>query len=638
MTMLDGMRRHRAWLKWSLGIVVVTFALLYVPSFLRPTGAGTALNDAIATVEGHSVTVLAFRRAYDNQLAQMRQAYGEQLDDRMIQQLGIPQRVIQQLVSEEAILTEALRRGFRASDAELSERLQRLPGLQENGRFVGFDRYRMFLQYQRPPMRPDEFEEDLRKSIIMEKFQTATTAWIRVGDSEVDEEYRKRNEKVKLDLAVFTANQFRAKIQPTDAEIQAQFSGNQESYRVAEKRRVRFLAIDTDLLKVKLVATPEEVAAKYQQNSAMYQTPEQVRASHILFKTEGKDDAAVKKQAESVLARVKKGEDFAKLAKQYSEDSSKDQGGDLNFQGRGTWVKEVEDAAWGLKPGQTSGLVKSQFGYHIIKVTDRHDAVTRALSEVKGALEDQVKTEKAQVEANRLRDEVAKEIDDPTDLDRVARARGWAVGDSGLFTREEPLAGLGYAPAATAEAFSQTQGKVSGALTTARGYAWVSLVEIKPSALPTLVEVKDKVRDDVVRLKAVEMAKTKAAAMAKAAKGNFAAAAKAAGVDVKTTDLIARGAALPEVGVNKAVEDAVFALKVNDTTGPISTENAVIVARVKERQDIKVADMTAGRDAIRNELLQQRKGEFFGAYMGKAQTKMRVQYNPEAIKAVLGQS
>jgi len=636
-TMLDRMRRHKAWLKWSLGVVVVTFVLLYVPSFLRPPGSGAALTDAIATVEGRDITVLAFQRAYQNQLTEFRDAYGEQLTDQMIKQFGLAQRVIQRLISEEAILVEATRLGFRVSDAELKERIERLPGLQESGRFVGYARYVQFLQYQRPPMRPAEFEDAVRKSIIMEKFQTATTAWVRVSDADADEEYRRRNEKVKLDLAVFTANQFRGKIQPTDADLDGHFKANQESFRLPEKRRVRYLAIDADLLKAKMTATPEEVAARYQQNLAMYQTPEQVRASHILFKTEGKDEAAVRKRAESVLARVKAGQDFAALAKQYSEDSSKDQGGDLNFNGRGAWVKEFEDIAFSLQPGQTSDLVKSQFGFHIIKVTDRREASTRTIDEVRGPLEDQIKSEKAQAEATRLQAEVTREIDDPGDLDRVARARGWTAGDSGLFSREEPLAGLGFAPAVTAEAFTLTEGKVSGVLRTAQGYAWIALVEVKPSALPTLADVKEKVREDVIRLKAVELARTRAEAMAKGAGGNFAAAAKAAGVDVKTTELIARGVALPEIGVSKVVEDAVFGLKAGQTTGPITTDNAVVVARVRERQDIKPAEMVEGREAIRAELLQQRKGEFFGAYMAKAQARMHIVPHEAALKAVLGE-
>ena len=637
MTMLDRMRRHKAWLKWSLGIVVVTFVLLYVPSFLQPAGAGAALTDAVASVEGQPITVLAYQRAYEGQVSQMRQAYGDQFNDQMIRQLGIPQRVIQQLVGEEAILIEAQRLGFRVSNAELSERIQRMPQLQENGRFVGYERYRMFLAYQRPPMRVDEFEESVRKSIVMEKFQTAATAWVRVSDSEADEEYRRRNEKVKLDVAVFSANQFRAKVQATDAELQARFDANQESYRLPEKRRIRFLAIDRDVLKRNMTATEQEVAARYQQNIAMYETPEQVRASHILLKTEGKDDAAVKKTAEGVLAKVKAGQDFAKLAKQYSEDGSKDNGGDLDFFGRGRMVKEFDEAAFNMKPGQISDLVKTSFGYHIIKVTDRRAKATRTLADVKGVLEDQIKSEKAQTDADRLRGEVAREIDDPSDLDRVARAQGWTVGDSGLFAREEPLAGLGFAPAVTAEAFNLTTGKVSAPLQTPQGYAWITLVETKPSAVPTLAEVKEKVREDVIRLKAIDLAKAKADEVARAGRTNFAGAAKAAGVEVKNTELLSRGMALPEVGVNKAVEDAVFALKVNEVTGAIATDNAVVVARVKERTDVNLADMAAARQTTRDELLQRRRGEFFGAYMQRAQTKMKIEFHEAAIKTVLGE-
>jgi peptidyl-prolyl cis-trans isomerase D len=461
---------------------------------------------------------------------------------------------------------------------------------------------------------------------------------VRVTDSEADEEYRRRNEKVKLDLAVFTANQFRSKVQATDAELQARYDANQEAYRQPEKRRVRFLAIDQDGLKRNMTATPEEVAARYQQNIAMYETPEQVRASHILFKTEGKDDAAVKKTAEGVLKQVKAGQDFAKLAKQYSDDGSKDQGGDLDFFGRGRMVKEFDETAFSMKPGQISDLVKTEFGYHIIKVTDRRDKATRTLADVKAVLEDQIKSEKAQREGDRLRSEVAGEIDDPSDLDRVARARGWTVGDSGLFSREEPLAGLGYAPAVSSEAFNLETGRVSAPLQTAQGWAWITLVETRAAAIPPLADVKEKVRDDVLRLKAIDLAKAKAEEVARAARTNFTGAAKAAGVDVKTTELITRGQALPEVGVNKAVEDAVFALKVNEATGPVTTDNAVVVARVKERTDINVADMASAREGIRGELLQRRRGEFFGAYMQRAQTKMKIEYHEAAIKTVLGES
>ena len=636
MTMLDRMRRHKNWLKFSLVAVVATFILLYIPSFLSPTATGAAPGDAIATVDGRKITVDAYRRAYQTQVQALRSAYGASLNDQMLRQLGIGQRVVQQLIDEEAVLSEARRIGISVSDAELRERLLRLPDFQDNGQFVGEARYRAVLRMQRPPRTPAEFEEDLRKVLTIEKLQGAVAAWVRVTDAEVDEEYRNRNEKVKLDLAIFTANQFRAGITPTDAELEAQFTAHPDTYRIPEKRRVRYLAISSEALRPRMTVTPQEIEARYNQNSQAYSTPEQVRASHILFKVEGKDEAAVRKQAEGVLAKVKGGADFAALAKQFSEDDqSKASGGDLDFFGRGAMTQEFEDAAWALEVGKTSEIVKSPFGLHIIKVTDKKSATTKTLAEVRSQIEDQIRWEKAQAEAQRIGDEIAKEIDDPTDLDTVAKARGLTVGDSGLFSREEPLAGLGFAPAVTSEAFNLEQGKVSGLLRTSQGLAFIALAEIKPAYAPKIDEVKDKVREDVVKLKAVEVAKTRAAAMAQA-KGNFAAAAKAAGVGVKTTDLITRGSALPEIGVSSAVEDAVFALKAGEISAPISTDNAVVVARIAERQDINPTELQGARDAIRGELLQTRRGQFFAAYMTKAKAKMQIEFQPEAIKTLLG--
>jgi peptidyl-prolyl cis-trans isomerase D len=606
--------------------------------FVRGGGAGPAATDVLATVNGREVLMGSYQRAYQSQVQSLRSAYGDKFDEGMLRQLGIPQRIVQQLVDEEAVLAEADRLGVSVSDAELQERIVRMPGFQENGHFVGYSRYQQILQFQRPPMRPSEFEATYRSELIAEKLQAAVTGWVRVSDNEVDEEYRHRNEKVKLDLAVFTANQFRAGIQPTDAELNAQFSAHPETYRMPEKRRVRFLLIDADALRPKMVATDPEIEAKYKDNLSTYSTPDQIRASHILFKTEGKDEAAVKKVAESVLAKVKAGGDFAALAKQYSDDDlSKKNGGDLDYFGRGTMVKEFDEAAWALQPGQISDLVKSQFGFHIIKVVDKKAATTKTLAEVRPQLEDQIKLEKAQAEAQKTADALTKEITTPADLDRVAKARGLTVGDSGLFARDEPLAGIGFAPAVSAQAFTMEKDKVSGELRTNTGFTFIALTEIKPPAMPTLAEAKDKVRDDVIKIKAVDVAKAKAATMAQAAsKGNFAAAAKAAGVEVKSTDFVTRGTPYPEVGVSSALDGAVFSMKAGDTTGPIPTDNAVVVAHVKERQDLNPANMSTERENVRAQLIEQRRGEFFAAYMAKAKAKLKIGFNENAIRTIIG--
>ncbi|MEO7193033.1 MAG: peptidyl-prolyl cis-trans isomerase [Vicinamibacterales bacterium] len=634
MTMLDRMRRHKSWLKWSLGAVVVTFVLLYVPQFMNQGGAGAAPNDVVATVNGRKVTANVFQRAYNQQLSQIRSSYGDVNDD-MLRQLQLGPRLIQQLVNQEAVIAEADRLGVTVSDGELRERLVRLPPFQENGQFVGEQKYRLMLDSSRPPVKPAEFEQELRQSIMAEKLQAAVTGWIRVTDADIEQEYRKRNEKVRLDLAVVNANQFRSGVTATDADVTAEFSAHPDTYKTPEKRRVKYLSIDASTLRDKVTVTPQEVEERYRQNVQTYSTPEQVRASHILFKTEGKDEAAVRKLAETVLAKVKAGGDFAALAKQYSEDDSKASGGDLDFFAKGRMIPEFEQTAWGMKIGETSGLVKSQFGFHIIKVTDKRAAATKTLDEVRPQIEQQVKTEKATNEASRIADEVAGQIKAPADLDKVATARGWTVGDSGLFSRDEPLAGLGFADAVKSEAFRLDKDKVSGQIRTTQGYAFIAVTEIAPPGVPKLDDVKDKVRDAVVMKKAVDLAQNKAAAISQAG-ANFAAAAKAAGVTVKSTDLTTRGAALPEVGVNEAVDAVAFSLKPNETSKPIATESAVVVVHLRERKDIDPAALEGERETLRTQLTQERRSEFFSAYMTKAMKNMDVKYNNETVKTLLG--
>src|SRR4029450_3622782 len=230
MTMLDRMRRHRSWLKWSLAIVVVSFVLLYIPSFLNDSTQGAAGNAVVATVDGRDITAAPFRRVYQQQIQQYRQSYGANVDERLLKQLGIDQRIVQQMIQEEASLAEAARLGITASDAEVRERILALPAFQENGQFIGDHRYRQILQMQMPPMRPSEFEDQVRRSIVAEKLQAAITGWITVADIDVEAEYRKRNEKVKLAVVSFPSNKYREGATATDDEIAKYFDAHKETF------------------------------------------------------------------------------------------------------------------------------------------------------------------------------------------------------------------------------------------------------------------------------------------------------------------------------------------------------------------------------------------------------------------------
>jgi len=638
MTMLDRMRRHKGWLKWSLALVCLAFIIFYIPDFLRSTPDAMP-NDMVARVEGRTITVQEFRRAYLMQLQVYRAAYGGNVSEQMLKQLGLDQQILQQMVDEQAALAEAADRGIEVTDAEVARHIVTMPAFQENGQFVGQARYTGLLRMQRPPMSPEEFEDSLRRSLVIDKLRTALTDWVTVSDEEVEQEFRRRNEKVKLQVAYFPVDSFRAGATATDAELAAWFDAHKEQYRIGERRKVRYLLIDVEALRAQNQPTPREIEKAYNDSIDLYSTPEQVRASHILFKTEGKDEAVVRATAEKVLQEVKAGGDFAELAKKYSEDEqSAKQGGDLDYFARGKMVPEFDQAAFSLEPGQVSDLVKTQFGFHIIKVTDKKPASTRTLDEVRPQIVDQLSFEKASARAADLAASLEKEIQSPADLDRVATANGLKVQESGHFTRDEPILGLGPSPQAAAAAFDLNQGQVSGAVRVSRGYAFFTVTDKQAPRLPKLEEVRERVREDVIKEKAKELARQKAEAVAASLKGaeDFVKASKAAGVEAKTTELVPRESPLPDIGASAEVDKVAFTLPVGAVSDPIPTDNGIAIVKVLERSKPAPADLASGRDALRTEMLNERRGRFFSAYMTKAKQGMKIEVNRDTLQRVLG--
>ncbi len=641
MTMLDRMRRHKGWLKWSLALVVFAFIIFYIPAFFGrgDDGSGGLGSDVVASVDGRNISIADFQRAYQTQIQMYRSAYGGNVSDQMLKQLGIDQQILQQMVDEEASLAEAKRRGIDVSDAELEQRILAIPAFQENGQFIGQARYAALLRMQRPPLSIDQFEQSMRKSATVEKLRSAVTEWVAVGEKDVDQEFVRRNDKVKLEMVSFGADKFRPEVTVTDAERAAHFDAHKEQYRIGEKRKIRFVLVDVDTLRATSRPTAREVERSYNDSIELYSTPEQVRASHILLKTAGKKEEEVKAKADQVLKEVKAGGDFAALAKKYSEDeASAKQGGDVDFFGKGRMDPAFEEAAFKLQPGEISEVVKSQYGFHVIKVTDKKAAAARTLDEVRPQIEDQLSWEKANAKAGDLAAVLEKEISKPADLDKVAAANGLKVQESGFFLREEPILGLGPSPQAAAEAFTLKSGEVSGAVRVSRGWAFLTVTGTEPPRLPTLDEAKDRVKEDVTKTKAKDLALRKAAAAAATLKGaaDWTKAAKAAGVEVKTTELVARESPLPEIGVSAQVDAAAFALTAGSVSDPIVTDNAVVVVKVLERKQPTPAEIAAGRDQLREEMLNDRRGRFFSAYMQKAKLKMKIEVNRENLQKVIG--
>jgi peptidyl-prolyl cis-trans isomerase D len=641
MTMLDRMRRHKGWLKWSLGIVAVAMAVFLIPTdFLGPTSTatvGAAPNETIAEVDGREITAGEFQQRYFSQIQAYRNQFGGTINDSLLRQLGIDQQILTQMIDEHVALIEAERHGITVSDDELAQQILSIPGLQENGRFIGEERYQQLLQAQNPPMTTSQFEESLRRSMIVDKLRAALTDWVAVSDAEVESVYRERNEKVKLQIVALTADRFRSQVMVTDADVTAYYDSRKAEYRVGEQRRIKYLLLDRDQARQKVAVPPSDIQRYYNDNIQQYQTPEQVRARHILLNTGGKDEAAVRKQAEGLLAQIKGGADFAALAQKVSEDEgSKTTGGDLGFFGRGRMVPEFENAAFSMEPGQVSDLVKSQFGFHIIKVEEKRAAATQTLDEVRPQIQQTLTMQIADQQITDRARQLEERLEQPADLDTVAGELGVMVQESGFFQREDPVPGLGAAPQVSDEAFRLNDGDVSDALTSPRGPVFITVTEKKDPYVPPLDEVRDRVREDLIRTRATELSRQRASSIAAALKSadDFAAAAKAQGFEAKDSELVAREAPLPDIGVSPEVDRQAFMLAAGAVSDPIQTNDATVIVKVVERDEVTPEEFRIAREAFRAELLNERRGRFFSAYMSKVKERIEIEVNTDVVRRV----
>ena len=638
MTMLDRMRRHRNWLKWSLALVCLAFVIFYIPDFLQdPTNM--AATDTVAVIDGREISAEEFRRTYQAQLQAYRAAYGGEMSEQLLKQLGIDQQILQQMVDERAAQAEAERLRIRVSDQEVAQRILAIPAFQENGAFVGSERYQQILMMQRPPLSVTEFEDGIRRALMVEKLRRSITDWLSVSDKELEQEYRRRNDKVKLAVVTFSADSYRPDVSASDAEVSSYFDGHGEEFRIPEKRKVRYLLVDVDAMRAKITPSQAEIERAYQDNIEQYTTAEQVRASHILLKTEGKDEAAVRAKGEDILKQAKAGTDFAELARKHSEDEANAKnGGDLDYFGRNRMVPAFDAAAFAMEEGQISDLVKTDYGFHIIKLTDKKAGSTRTLAEVQPQIVEQLAFERAQTQAANLAQTLEAQIKKPADLDTVAKAQGIEVQETGFFARDEPVLGVGASSEMSARAFEINQGDVSGAIRTARGFVFQTVTHKQDSYVPKLDEVKEKVRGEIISQRARDMAKQKAAELSAKVKGaaDFEKAVKAAGAEVKTTELVTRDSPLPDVGSAPDVLDAAFRLAQGAVSEPLTTSSGTVVIKVVEKQEATAADLASNKETFRAELLSDRRNRLFSSYMVKAKQKMRIDVNREAMQRVIG--
>lgn len=623
--MLKAMRKNVKSLKPTLWIIIATFV---VAIFAIWGGAGrlgeSNRTGALATIGRERISSDAYFQTLRQRLEAIKREYS-QLDKALIQQLNIPQQVLQQMVEQTLLLQIAEDMKLGATDPEVRDKIVSYPVFQKNGKFIGFKEYKQVLDWNRISLA--DFEASLKKEILIDKVIKLLTAGITVSDEEVWDNYKKQNESAKIEYLVAEKDKIEVTEKPDGSAIQAHFEKNPSTYRVPEKRTGDYLFFRTDDLKTQVKVNDAEIEKYYRDNLSQFQEPEKTKVSRIFLPYTDQDKPLILAQAADVLKRVQSGEDFAELARNFSKDDKAKDGGDW---GLSAWAalpaKEIEEIGK-IEAGKTSEVIETDTGAAILKVAERTAATTRPLTEVKTTAKNILEDQKARELAANKVVQVEKEAHRQKSLDVAAQKEGDKVKTTGPLKKTDPLEDFDPSGSISQTLFTLKEKEISTAIYTYTGVGLVQLQKIEPERPAKLEEVRDIVEKDMLDIQKKESAQKKLAGVLAGLKDNWEEAAEKNGLEIKSVEAHKREQYLSLIGENPEVDNLAFSLPIKEPSRLIEVEGGYAVVRVLDRKLVTNEDFAKVRDTERATLLESLKSRFLQSYLVKARDEKKVRVN-----------
>jgi peptidyl-prolyl cis-trans isomerase D len=630
-------------------LICAAMAITLIPGGLGSDLAGNPGKGVVAKVDGDDITTDEVRETARGMLEQQ----GSQLGaNASILLPFFAQRAADQLVDRQALVAEAQHMGFKATPDEVRDELQHgqyaqvfFPG----GTFIGQAEYQSLLQQHN--LTPVVFEEDVRKQILISKLQALIIGSASVSDAAIRQQFDKENKKIKFDYAFFKQDDIKKGLHPTTEELKSFYDSHQKSYAnsIPEKRKVKYATIELPKIESTVQVSRADLQAYYDQHRDQYRVPEQAKVSHILIKTplpgpDGKVDekgvAEAQKRAEDLLKQLRAGAKFEDLATKYSEDpGSAKQGGSLGWIGRGRTVPEFEKAAFSQPKGQIGDLVKSSYGFHIIRVDDRQDAHLKTLDEVKDQIEPILKQQKAQEIAQKQADDLANAAK-TKGLDAAAAASGIPVVTSDFFARKDVVPGLGAAPQFMDAVFTASEKAPAQMASTSQGFAVFELLAVKPQSTPTFDEIREKVEQQFKDERSNVLLSQKTQELSDRAKSDhdLKKAAKELGAELKASDFVGPDGQVPDIGSMTGQASVAFTMKSGEISGPIISGSNGVVLDITEIQMPPDSEFAAKKDQIRDTLLQSKEQELFQLFVSNLREQMeksgKIKINQDELKTL----
>lgn len=607
-----------------IGLIGIPFAFWGIQSF---DGGGG--DPVVVSVGDHDITQTQFRQAYDQRYQQYRALLGQSFRADLFDEARFRQLTLDDMVQESAMRQYSRSEGYRASDATLRDFLVSIPAFQKDGKFSA-DTYRELLLRQ--GLKPDRYEAQLRESLVIDQLRGAVQETAFVTAAESWDAYRLERQTRRIAVVPVPAKEFRDKISVSDAQIAERYETDKARHQSPERIRLAYVELDRSRLAPAEIPPPEALRTLYdQEKDARFASTEERRARHILIGF-GADKEAARKRVEALIAQLRNGGDFAKLAQEHSEDSdSRTKGGDLGWVRKGTMVPKFEDALFGLKSGEIAGPVETEFGWHAIRLDEIKPAAVRPFEDP-GVQAELIEAYRGREGDKRFREMSAKLEQlafENTALEPVATELGLKIATTDWFTRAGGT-GIAALDAVKQAAFSpeviQDGANSKPLVASADALVVIHKAEYEPARQLSLEEVRESLRDVLVAEGAAKLAREAAEALLAEVRAGktLADAAQARGLAVQFEGEARRGQAQldapvveaafrmprPEQGKTEArvVENGsrevfVVALSaVNDPPRPEQADKSYADEQARLRESVAGAEFSAYRKAIENEV------------------------------------
>ena len=618
-----------------LGVVALSMVTYLIPGGWMGGDTSTDSN-VIASVGEYTVTAQEAQRMISNVMR------GRNLPPEILTMYA-PQ-MINNLISERAMAYEAKRMGFQVNDADTAETVRRSlpPQLFKDGKLISKDLYSQVLGEQ--GLSIEEFESAAAQQVLVNRLRDFVAASVVVSPLEVEQEFRRRNEKTKLDYVLMPTAKYTAEAQVGDAEAKDFFEKHRADYQLPEKKNMAVLVIDPANLAADITPNDTELQVLYRASIDKFQVPERVKVRHILIKSDASNDKEMKAKIDDIEKQLKAGGDFAEIAKKQSQDTgSAVKGGDLDWITRGQTVKEFEAAAFSLPVKQISQPVKTTYGYHILEVMEKEQPRTIPFEEAKASLIGQIRNRRMNDLLQTAQDKaVAALRKDPAHPEKAAAESKAQLFNVAAYAPGDPIPGVGMEKDVDTALISLKKGQISQPVVLKGNKIVIAdILDVTPARPAAFEDVQAQIRTKLNADKLQQVLNQKAnelLAKAKSMGGDLKKAAKEMGLEVKSPDAFTRNGAIEGAGSATTFVDA-FNKPANSLIGPYAAQGSVVVAQIIDHTDANMAEFATQRDGIRDELRNLRareREEIFSAGLRKRlEQEKKIKVHEDVVKRII---